>query len=279
MVMPANVWDSMFGSDKLQVDAVEVSSDATAADNLETMLDGTGGQVLSLKQLNVVNTTGSAIVATSSGSNGAGIVATGNGSGAGVQASGGGTGAGVLATGGGTSGQGVAALSQGGGSPGILAAALAGGGAGLVAQGEGAGPGAYNIGGATGAGLACVGGATSGAGVVAAATAGNSNGATFAKVGTGADISGDIKGIVSKAGPITGAVTTDAGNSATAFETDLASVTNDLDKDMLLVITSGTLLGQIKKVTGYVGGTKIITVSGGFTGTPADGVTFALLNG
>jgi len=42
MVVPSNVYDSMFGSDKLQVDAVEISSDSTAADNCEAMFDGTG---------------------------------------------------------------------------------------------------------------------------------------------------------------------------------------------------------------------------------------------
>jgi hypothetical protein len=35
MVVPANVWDSMFGSDKLQVDAVELNSVAASAANLE----------------------------------------------------------------------------------------------------------------------------------------------------------------------------------------------------------------------------------------------------
>lgn len=45
MVVPANVWDSLFSTDHLQVDTVEVSGDATAADNLEiaydSMLTGT----------------------------------------------------------------------------------------------------------------------------------------------------------------------------------------------------------------------------------------------
>ena len=42
MVVPANVWDSMFGADYLQVDAVQLSGDSTAADNAELMFDGTG---------------------------------------------------------------------------------------------------------------------------------------------------------------------------------------------------------------------------------------------
>lgn len=42
MVVPANVWDSMFGADVLNVNVAEVSDDATAANNMELMFDGTG---------------------------------------------------------------------------------------------------------------------------------------------------------------------------------------------------------------------------------------------
>jgi hypothetical protein len=77
---------------------------------------------------------------------------------------------------------------------------------------------------------------------------------------------------------ITGAVATDGANSATSFKTNLASAVNDFYEDMLLVLTSGALSGQVKRVTAYVGASNIITVAGGFTGTPADGVTFALIN-
>ena len=42
MIVPANVWDSFFGADKLQVDAVELSGDSAAADNAEAFFDGTG---------------------------------------------------------------------------------------------------------------------------------------------------------------------------------------------------------------------------------------------
>ncbi len=38
-VLPANVYDSRFSTDKLQVDAVEISGDSTAADNLESACD------------------------------------------------------------------------------------------------------------------------------------------------------------------------------------------------------------------------------------------------
>jgi len=40
MVMPANVWDSMYGADYLHVNVAEISEDATAANNLESYCDG-----------------------------------------------------------------------------------------------------------------------------------------------------------------------------------------------------------------------------------------------
>jgi len=76
----------------------------------------------------------------------------------------------------------------------------------------------------------------------------------------------------------TGAVATDAGNSATAFKTNLAESDNDYWKDCLLEITSGALIGQIKKVDAYAGATKIITMKTAFTGIPADAVTFKIIN-
>ena len=54
MIIPQQVYDSLFGTDKLQVDAVEVSSDSGAADNLEAACDG-----------NTYNVGGGAVVAAS----------------------------------------------------------------------------------------------------------------------------------------------------------------------------------------------------------------------
>lgn len=42
-VLAAQVWNSKYSTDKLQVDVVEISGDATAADNLETVFDGVEG--------------------------------------------------------------------------------------------------------------------------------------------------------------------------------------------------------------------------------------------
>jgi hypothetical protein len=76
---------------------------------------------------------------------------------------------------------------------------------------------------------------------------------------------------------VTGTVQTDAGNSATSFKTDLASTTNDQWKDALIVFTSGSLAGQVKKITAYNGTTKVVT-TGAFTGTPSASDAFVLIN-
>jgi hypothetical protein len=55
---------------RMDADMGAISTDATAADNLETMLDGTGGQTLSLKQLNIVNGSGVGIYVQASGGSG-----------------------------------------------------------------------------------------------------------------------------------------------------------------------------------------------------------------
>ena len=75
-----------------------------------------------------------------------------------------------------------------------------------------------------------------------------------------------------------GAVATDAGNSATAFKTTLASTIPDFCKGAFLKITSGVLAGQTKKIASYDDATKIVTLTSALTGTPADDVTFSLVD-
>jgi hypothetical protein len=74
------------------------------------------------------------------------------------------------------------------------------------------------------------------------------------------------------------AVVADGGNSATTFVTDLTSAVTDFWKDALVVFTSGTLAGQVKKVTGYNGTTKALSFATGFTATPGTGDRFILVN-
>lgn len=76
-----------------------------------------------------------------------------------------------------------------------------------------------------------------------------------------------------------GAVVFDAGNSVTSFKTNLIQVTADYWKNAFLVFTSGALIEQVQKVSAFDGTTKFITVPGiGYTGTPAAGDTFYLVN-
>jgi hypothetical protein len=74
----------------------------------------------------------------------------------------------------------------------------------------------------------------------------------------------------------TGTIVADGTNSSTTFKTDLVETTTDHHKDALILFTSGNLINQVKKVTGYNGSTKFLTV-GAFTGTPATSDTFILL--
>jgi len=91
-------------------------------------------------------------------------------------------------------------------------------------------------------------------------------------------ISNVINPVLSEVSNPTGAVVSDSGNSATSFKTNLTQTTDNFWKDAWCKITSGALAGQVKQITGYNGTTKFITVSGGYTSTPAAGVTFELIN-
>jgi hypothetical protein len=273
---------------RMNSNVAAISDDAPAADNLETMLDGTGGQVLSLKQLNVVNSTGTAIVASSSGSNGHGIDASGNGTGEGLKATGGATGHGIEAVGGaigmriaGGSNVGLA-IDSGTGQAGIEVTALSGDTPAIAAFGSGSGAGVFaQGGGSTGAGIEARGG-NSGAGILAAGggTAGDGISAAGDGDGDGMRLTpGSTSGNVAlRSSDFSAAVATDGGNSATSFKTTLTQAEDDHWKDAFLRITSGDLHGQVKKVSAYNGTTKFITLIGGFTDIPADAVTFDLVN-
>jgi hypothetical protein len=77
---------------------------------------------------------------------------------------------------------------------------------------------------------------------------------------------------------VTTAAVATGTNSATTFATTLTETADDHWVDAFLVFTTGDLAGQVKRITGYDGTGKVITVAGGFTGTPAEGDTFALVN-
>lgn len=121
----------------LTANVTQISGDGTAADNFETMLDGTGGKQLALGQLRVVadgTNYDSAIVAIGA-ENGFGIIGIGAGSGEGIRGHGGATGSGIEGVGGGTSGNGINAMATLNGYG--FAATGSNGAAGILAQGAG----------------------------------------------------------------------------------------------------------------------------------------------
>jgi len=75
----------------------------------------------------------------------------------------------------------------------------------------------------------------------------------------------------------TGAVVADGSNTATTFKTDLASTTNDFYKDSYLLFRTGSLAGQQKKILGYNGSSKFVTVPA-FTGVPSSNDLFTIVN-
>ncbi len=233
---------SVFVSGALGVSDKFFVIDAQQYDQLTT--DGTG-VTLNLKKLNIVNSAGDAIVASSTGSNGTGINASGNGSGHGLKGTAGVTGDGMRLEGGATSGDGMRARSQSGATSGngILAESFSNdgdglscradvgaglfcygrsgtgpgmqceavGGHGFVAKGASAGHGIFSEGGATGIGIVGLGGATSGTGGLFQAQNGDSHGLVV--VGDG-----DGNGIIAVAGTAgTGSGIKAVGGSAAGY--------------------------------------------------------------
>lgn len=94
-------------------------------------------------------------------------------------------------------------------------------------------------------------------------------------VKSGAD---DYDQIIATSANPSGTVVTDGSNSASTFKTDRTESTTDYWKDSLILFTTGTLAGQVKKVSAYNGTTKFITIVGSFTGAPSNGDRFILVN-
>jgi hypothetical protein len=175
------------------VDVTAISGDMAAADNLESMLDGTGGVTLSLGQL--------AIVASS---NDDAIIASGAGTGAGIVTTGGATGIGFEVVGGGTSGDAIKASATDG--HGMY---LAGdeNNEGFEAVGDGTAAGMTARGGSTGDGLYATSGWNAGEGIYAYGLAVTSDGFKAEAGGAGKDINaGEIDSIISKVDVVDGIV-------------------------------------------------------------------------
>lgn len=76
------------------------------------------------------------------------------------------------------------------------------------------------------------------------------------------------------ASAITGTLTT------STFTSDRTEATNDYWKDCLVVFLTGSLAGQVKKIGGYTGSSKLFTLASGlvFTAAPANGDIFEIIN-
>jgi hypothetical protein len=291
----------------VDADMTAVSTDSTAADNLETMLDGTGGQTLSLGKLNVVAAAGvDAIVATGGAASGAtpaghGLVVTGGAAsttgggvaGEAIQLTGG---AGAASTNGAVSGLKVA----GGGTNTVASSADAvtltatSNGAGVRTTGSGTGEGIRSAGGSisgkgalfagngTGDGVTMFGGGTSGVGC---SVRSNNDDAVKIVPATGHGINIDMSGANGKSGVlITGASANGATPAAAAVKITGggASTTGGGTSSEAIQLIGGagaaSTNGAAPGFTSTGGG--VTTVSGNtgatFTGTGnANGVTMA----
>lgn len=69
-----------------------------------------------------------------------------------------------------------------------------------------------------------------------------------------------------------------SGGSGATFQTTLAESTTDYWKNNLLTFTTGANKDQVRRVTGYDGTTKAVTVDSAFTSAPSDGDRFILIS-
>lgn len=246
------------------VNMISVSGDGPAADNLETMLDGAGGGALTLGHLDIIDTTGDAVVISTAGGNGDGIDISGNGAGNGIRTIGGATGAGIAAIGGATSGNAISGTNTSGTA--VNFSSSGGNGNGILLNAHGTGSGIASNAGATGNGIIANGGSTSGAAIAATnttgdvvaitATAGNGDAIQLAGQGSGfglnSSINGNITGALSgSVGSVTGAVGSVTG-SVGSVTGSVGSVTGAVGS--VTGNVGGNVVGSVASVTGNVGG-------------------------
>lgn len=222
---------------QVDVNTVSISGDTPAADALETMLDGTGGNVLTLKQLNIVNNSGSAIIASSTGSDGHGIHASAHG-----------TGVGLLAQGGATNGQGAHFQAQGSGE-GLRVEATGAGGAGMSCFGNTSGPGFQARGGTTAHGIVGQGGIT-----------GTQNNGIYGVGGTNVgDIGSGIKGDGAESGAGIG------GNGGPSAGAGIRATAQDSGSPAVQLV-AGSASHGLQIIAGSASGTGVIITGGATAG-------------
>jgi len=84
--------------------------------------------------------------------------------------------------------------------------------------------------------------------------------------------------VISTEGIVSGAVVANGSNTSSTFATSGLGSTSSVWTDGYVRFTTGALAGQVKKITGYNGGTSFITTNA-FTTAPSAGDLFVIVNG
>jgi hypothetical protein len=75
-----------------------------------------------------------------------------------------------------------------------------------------------------------------------------------------------------------GTVQTNGSNTATAFETNLAGSDDAHYDNTYLLFRTGANAGVVRKVSGFVASTNVITMTAAFPSTPSSGDVFVVIN-
>jgi hypothetical protein len=79
-------------------------------------------------------------------------------------------------------------------------------------------------------------------------------------------------------GDPSGSVVADGANTTSQFKTDLIQVADDYWRGVYLLMTTGPIDNQLKRVIAYDGTTKVITLFETLTDVPTAGDRFVLIN-
>lgn len=79
-------------------------------------------------------------------------------------------------------------------------------------------------------------------------------------------------------GQATASVVADGSNTSSTFVTDLTSAITDTHKGKLVRFQTGTLAGQVRKVTGFNATTKALSFTDPFSAAPSAGDVFTLID-
>ncbi len=228
------------------------------------------------------NGTGSAIVLTGGATSGSGIYCVGSGTGYGI----------ICASGGGASGDAVRLVANSTSGSGLVLIA-SGNSNGLVSLGGSShGNGAYFGGGGAGSGIYSVSGlGATGDGATFVAASTNGHGMNLTSTGAGKKLNAVVEAdVVSIVTSTTAAAalkalhdsvetgTCQSGSTSTTIKlATAASSTDDFYTGSAVVVTSATGAKQVRKITAYVGSTRVATVDAAWVSTPDATSIYAIL--